>query len=169
MRTSTAVLVAVFAGILAIPLLFSDLAPSEARLGQWVLVGLCMAGWAGALVLLAPRRWWVVTLTAALPIGQTAQHSAAGRIALAVLCLGGAGLVVGWLAPKRWGLAVLAAWSSVGMGLLLLIGKLSTGGTPPYWSAIVTGLIVAPLVAAAGGYLGRARRLGAGPPPLNSP
>jgi len=159
MRTSVAVVAALIAGVLAVPLVFSDISPAETRVGQWVLASLCILAWAAALIMLAPRRWWLATLAALVPVGQTAQHSVAGRLALAVLCLAGAGLLVGWLTPKRWWLALIAAWSSVGMGSLLLLGKLRTGNTPPYWSAIVTGLVVAPLIALAAGYLGRHRRI----------
>ena len=73
-------------------------------------------------------------------------------IAAAIFVLGG--FLVGLIAKHGWPLAAICAWSPMLMGLLLLLAKLGTDGTPPYWSAIGAFLLGPLLCSMLGGFFG---------------
>lgn len=64
------------------------------------------------------------------------------------------GVLVGWVAIRRWLVSALCAWSPLGMGLMMLISKLTVQGGGTSWAAI-TVFLVAPLAfSVIGGYIG---------------
>lgn len=75
------------------------------------------------------------------------------RVAIVVAVFGGGGFLVGWTAQGRWRLASVCAWTPIAMGVFMLSGKLQTGNTPPYWSAIFGFLFGPLLVSLFGGFL----------------
>jgi hypothetical protein len=89
------------------------------------------------------------------------------RVLAAVVIFGVGGFLVSWTGRGEWRLAAFCAWAPIAMGLMLLLIKLRTGETPPYWSAIV-GFLFGPLVISVlGGYTAswiRERRSGNPPP-----
>jgi len=82
------------------------------------------------------------------------------RIVSVVVVFGVGGFLVSWTARGQWRLASFCAWTPIAMGLLMLWGKLQTGNTPPYWSAIVGFLFAPLLVSLLGGLAARQLRGG---------
>ena len=76
------------------------------------------------------------------------------RVVIAATIFTLSGLLVGWIAKHRWPIAAICAWFALLMGIVMLWGKLRSGGTPPYWSAIVA-FLLGPMVASLfGGFFG---------------
>jgi peptidoglycan/LPS O-acetylase OafA/YrhL len=73
-------------------------------------------------------------------------------IAASIFFLGGA--LVGWVAVRRWPLSALCAWPPLGMGLVMLISKVTVQGEVPPWPTIGAFLLVPLAVAVFGGYAG---------------
>jgi len=94
------------------------------------------------------------------------------RVLTAVAIFGVGGFLVSWTGRGEWRLAAFCAWAPGAMGLMLLLVKLRTGETPPYWSAIA-GFLFGPLaISLLGGYAAsriRERRSGNPPPSGQSP
>ncbi len=83
------------------------------------------------------------------------QEALVQRLAIAASIFFLGGVLVGGLAPHRWAVAGLCAWTPFGMGLVMLVSKLTLHGEMPTWSAVGL-LLLAPLaVAMLGGYAGR--------------
>ncbi len=82
------------------------------------------------------------------------EETVARRVALAGGVFFVGGVLSGALASRRWPVSGLCAWTPFGMGLFMLVSKLTVRGEMPYWSAIGTFLLAPLIVAVIGGFVG---------------